>query len=299
MTVNIPTFYVMEFSSNVALLLQQTGSKLRGTTQEQNHVGKQASPVDQIGSVEMQRVTTRFEPRTRTDAPTDRRWVFPVDYDLSQMVDSFDKLRTINDLQSPYAQNAAYAAGRALDGEIIKAFFGDAKTGEQGATTTSFPTTTNQVAVATGGANSKLNAAKLKLARKLLQKNFVDFDREEVYVGITAEDDSALLDEIQMISSDFAGTDRPVLKDGKISQFLGMRFVHCELLETKSTGTNKVRLPVYVKSGMHLGIWWDAAPTVAQRNDIKGDPWQLALNKSFGATRIEEKKVLEIESYRA
>lgn len=299
MTVNIPTFYVMQYSSNVALLLQQSGSKLRGKVSEASYKGKQASPVDQIGSVEMQKVTTRFEPRTRTDAPTDRRWVYPVDYDLAQMIDSFDKLRTINDLTSPYAQNAAMAAGRAMDTEIINAFFGTAKTGETGGTSTTFPTSTNQVGVATGGANSKLNVAKLKEARKMLKKAHVDFDRDEIYVGITAEDDAALLDEIQIISSEFNGGEKPVLKDGKIMGFLGFQFVHCELIESKSTGTNKVRLPVWVKSGMHLGIWWDPAPTVAQRVDLKGDPWQVALNKSFGATRIEEAKVLEIESYRA
>lgn len=298
MSANYPSHYTMQFSSNVELLLQQKGSKLRGKVTEAGYTGKAASPVNQVGSIEMQRVTSRFAPRVRTDASVDRRWVYPVDYDLAQMIDSFDKLKSIVDLKSPETMAAVNAAGRAIDREIISAFFGTAKTGEQGATSTTFPSA-NQVTVSIGGTNSVINVQKLIKAKEILMTNFVDFDQDEVFVGITAKDNTGLLNEVQIISSDFNGGDKPVLKDGKVTSFLGFTFVHCELLEANSTGTNKVRLPVWAKSGMHLGLWWDPSPTISQRTDLQGDPWQVALNKSFGATRIEEGKILEIESYRA
>jgi hypothetical protein len=38
---------------------------------------------------------------------------------------------------------------------------------------------------------------------------------------------------------------------------------------------------------------------VSVRNDLQGEPWQLYVKGSFGATRIDEKKVFNIESYRA
>ena len=93
----IPTFQVEQFSTNVNLLLQQKGSKLAGAVTRGSHVGKQASPVDQIGAVEARKVINRFAPMGRVDAPTDRRWVFPVDYDLPQLIDSVDKLRLLTD----------------------------------------------------------------------------------------------------------------------------------------------------------------------------------------------------------
>jgi hypothetical protein len=297
MSVNIPTHYVQQYSSNIQLLLQQKGSKLRGSVMTGSHVGKQASPVDQFGSVEMQTVSSRFAPMGRVDAATDRRWVFPSDYDLPQLIDSFDKLRLITDPSSAYVQNAVLAAGRQFDKLICSAFTGTAKTGESGSTSTSF-TAANEVDVATGGANSKLNVAKIKAVKELMMANHIDFDMEEAYIGITAADHAALLNEVQIISSDFNGG-MPVLQNGKISSFLGFNFIHCELIETQLAGTNEVTLPVWVKSGMYLGMWNDINNSVSQRNDLQGEPWQLYTIMTAGATRLEEDKVYAIESYRA
>lgn len=297
MSVNIPTHYVQEYSTNVQLLLQQKGSKLRGAVTTGSHVGKQATPVDQVGKVEMQTVTGRFNPMGRVDAALDRRWVFPSDFELPQSIDTFDKLRLITSLESSYTQNAVMAAGRKIDAVILAAFLGTAKTGETGSTNTSF-TSTNEVDVAVGGANSKLNVAKLREVKRIMMANHIDFDTEQAYVGITAYDHDALLGEIQVVSADFNGG-AAVLKDGKIMSFMGFNFIHCELIETALAGTNEVTLPVWVKSGMHLGIWGDVASRVDQRADLSGVPWQLYTTLTCGATRLEENKVYAIESYRA
>lgn len=297
MSVNLTTMYVQQYSSNIQLLLQQKGSKLRGAVTVGSYTGKAAAPVDQIGKIEMQSVTSRFAPMGRVDAPTDRRWVYPSDYDLPQLIDSLDKLRMIADPQSSYVQNAVMAAGRQFDRLICSAFTGTAKTGETGATSTSF-VANNEVDVAVGGANSKLNLAKLREVKRLMMSNFVDFDAEEVYVGITAADHDALLGEIQIVSADYNGG-MPVLRDGKIMEFMGFKFIHCELIETVLAGTNEVTLPVWCKSGMHLGMWNDVKNTVSIRHDLQNEPWQLYTVMTAGATRIEENKVYAIESYRA
>lgn len=298
MSVNVPTFYVREYSTNVNLLLQQKGSKLRGAVTSGMYVGDQASPVDQIGSVEAQLVTTRFAPMGRVDAPTDRRWVFPADYDLPQLIDKFDKLRLITDPESQYVTNAVYALGRKMDTAIITAFMAAAKTGVNGATSTVF-TAANEIDVAVGGANSRLNVAKLHAVRELILANHIDMQEDPVYIGLTAKDDSALLKEIEIISSEFKGGDAPVLRDGKLERFLGMNFIHCELIESVAAGTNEVNVPVWARSGMHLGMWSDIQSSVSQRNDLQGEPFQAYVKATFGATRLDEKKVFNIESYRA
>jgi len=297
MSVNLPTHFVQQYSTNIALLLQQKGSKLRNAVMTGSHVGKQASPVDQFGSVEMQPVTGHYNPMSRVDAATDRRWVFPSDFDLPQLIDAFDKLRLITDPSSVYVQNAVMAAGRQFDKLIAAAFIGTAKTGEAGGTSTNF-TAANEVDVAVGGANSKLNVAKIKAVKELMMSKHIDFDTEEAYIGITAADHASLLNEIQVISSDFNGG-MPVLQSGMISSFLGFRFIHCEQLETSLAGTNEVTLPVWVKSGMYLGLWDDVQNSVSQRNDLQGEPWQIYTKMTAGATRLEENKVFAIESYRA
>lgn len=298
MSVNLPTHFVQQYSTNINLLLQQKGSKLAPYVATGSHVGKQASPVDQIGSIEAQKVTTRFAAMGRVDAPTDRRWVFPVDYDLPQLIDHFDKLRMLTDPESSYVTNAMYAMGRAKDVEILAAFTGTAKTGESGGTSTSF-TAGNEVDVAEGGSNSRINVAKLRAVREKILSNHIDMQEDPVFVGITAKDDTALMNEIEIISRDFKGGDAPVLRDGKLDRFLGMNFVHCEMIETELAGTNEVTLPVWAKSGMYLGTWNDVQTSISKRNDLQGEPWQAYAIQTIGATRLDEEKVFAIESYRA
>ena len=298
MSVNLPTHYVSQFSTNLQLLLQVQGGKFRNAVTSASYVGKAASPVDQFGKVEMQPVTSRFAPMGRVDAPTDRRWVYPSDFDLPQMIDSFDKLRLITDPESIYVRNAVMAAGRKFDSLIISAFGATAKTGETGATST-VAASGNEVDVATGGSNSRLNVQKIKAVRELMETNYVDFEMEEAYIGITAKDHAALLDDIQVISREFKNGDAPVLEGGSLKGFLGFKFIQSELIETVLAGTNEVTLPVWVKSGMHLGIWNEMQNSVSKRNDLQGEPWQLYTQLTAGATRLEENKVYAIESYRS
>lgn len=291
MSANLPSHFVMQFATNVSLLLQQKGSKLAPTVMTGSHVGKQASPVDQIGAVEATKVTTRFAAMGRVDAPVDRRWAFPTDYDLPQLIDSFDKLRLITDPQSVYVQNAIMALGRAKDKEIIAAFFGTAKTGEKGETNTAFPGG-QVVAVDKGSTGATgLNVAKLREAKKLLMAANVDLDSDPLFCPITATQHDNLLAEAQVVSTDF--NDKPVLVDGKVVRFMGINFVHTELLETDGSGYR--RIPVYAKSGLHLGMWNDITSDVAQRKDLQGLPWQAYVYGTFGATRLEEKKTVEIK----
>lgn len=291
MSVNIPNHFAQEFATNIELLLQQKGSKLRGLVTSGSYVGEQASPVDQIGAVEMQSVAGRFEAMGRVDADTDRRWVLPLDFDLPQLIDSFDKLRLLTDPESVYVQNAVYAAGRKIDDVIIDAFFGTAKTGKSGSTSTTFPSG-QQVAVNHGASgNTGLTVAKLREARRILRANEVDLDMDPITVVVTAEQEDNLLAEAQVISLDY--NDRPVLVDGKLKSFLGMNFVHCERLDVD--GNSYRRIPVFAKSGMHLGIWNDITTDISQRKDLKGLPFQSYVYMTIGATRLEEDKVVEIK----
>lgn len=291
MSVNIPNHYAQQFATNIALLLQQKDSRLRGLVMDGQHVGEQASPVDQFDSVEMQAVTGRFEPMNRVDADATRRWVTPEDYDLAQLIDSFDKLRLITDPQSAYVMNAVQGAKRKMDDVIIKNFFSAAKTGKTGSSSTSFPST-QQVAVNQGASsNTGLTVAKLREARRILRANEVDLDADPIYAAISSKQEDNLLAEAQVISLDF--NDRPVLVDGKLKSFLGINFVPSERLLTDTSSYRRV--PVWAKSGMHLGVWNDITTKVSQRDDLRGMPFQAYVYMTVGSTRLEEKKVVEIK----
>lgn len=285
MSAQLPSHYVTQFASNIQLLLQQNGSLLRPLVMTGSHKGKQASPVDQIGAVNAQRKNGRFQPMGRVDAPVDRRWVFPVDYDLPQLVDHQDELRMVLDPKSALVQNAQMAMGRAIDDEIITAFFADAKTGEAGGSTTSF-TAGNIIAHGSAG----LTVAKLRAAKKILLANQVKTQEDPIYAVITAAQHDNLLAEATIISTDF--NDKPVLVDGMVTRFLGINFILCERLPVN--GSSHRRIPMFAKSGMYLGMWADIKTSITQRDDLQGLPWQAYCEGTFGATRLEEKKVIEI-----
>ena len=51
MSVNISTAFVQQYSTNIMMLLQQQGSRLRNAVQNYSFVGKAASMAEQFGSV--------------------------------------------------------------------------------------------------------------------------------------------------------------------------------------------------------------------------------------------------------
>lgn len=290
MSANLPSLYVQQFASNIQLLLQQKESKLRGKCLSGSHVGKQASPVDQVGAVAMQPVNGRFQPIGRVDAAVDRRWVFPSDFDLNQLVDSFDKLRLLSDPQSHYVQNAHQAANRQIDDIIIAGHSAVNKTGETASTSTSF--TAGNIVASNFGASAAggLSVAKLKEAKRILRVNQVDFEADEIICVIDSAGHDKLMAESQIINMDYS--DRPALVEDQIVRFLGMNFVYCERLLTNQNSTTGTFYPIYAKSGMYLGMWQDVMTDVDRRKDLQGLPWQAYIYLTAGATRLEEKKIM-------
>lgn len=290
----IPLFYVQQYSSNIQLKLQQKGSRLSQAVMSGNHVGSQASPVDQFGAINANKVVNRYAPISPVDAPTDRRWVFPQDYDLAQYLDTFDKLRLLIDPMSSYVTNSVYAMGRAKDQEILNGLLGTNYTGNAGTTTTSLPSG-QVVSVQQGAASStNLTVAKLREGKRILLTNEVDLDQDEIYMAINGTNHDSLLAEVQVISTEF--NDKPVMVEGKVVRFLGVNLIHTELVSTGTddqSGTSTA-LPMWAKSGGYAGIWMDMITDVSQRKDLQSLPYQAYVMGTFGGTRLEEKKVCKV-----
>lgn len=299
MSVNILNAQVQRFASDVQLLLQQTDSRLQPAVDVgTGYMGNRVSPVEQIASISASKVTTRGEPMPATDATFVRRWVLPEDWDLAQRIDSFDSLRLALDqgIKSKYAENAVAALNRAKDNVILSAMFGTNLTGESAGTSTTFATATQTVGVSFGATTSNLTVAKLKRARKILLSNDVDWASAQVYCAITASQDEALLNELEYTSSDFNPNQAPVIQDGRLVRFLGINFIHTELVPTgtdDAAGTSR-GVPVWVKDGVHLGVWSDITVDITQRRDIRGLPWQIYTKQTVGATRLDEEKVVRV-----
>lgn len=273
----------IDYKSTVDHLLQQKGSKFRNSVMNESFSGKSGVPLNQVGAVTAQKKTTRHADTPLIETPHDRRWVYPADYEWADLIDDQDKLRVIADPTSPYAINGAYALGRAMDDEIIAALTGTAKTGEDGGTSTTFPG--GQTATTTAGG---MTIAKLREAMQLLIAAEVDVDNEELYCAIGAQQHDDLLGETQAVSLDY--TNKPVLVDGRIRSFMGFNFLDSQRLALSGTDRTSV---CWAKSGVCLGVWNDTEVRITERDD-KSYATQVYVKGTFGATRLEEKKVVAI-----
>ena len=285
MSDQVSTAFSQQYTTNVELLLQQKGSKLAGTVMTGSYTGKAAKAVEQVGAVAAQKKTTRHGDTPLINTPHDARWVHPNDYEWADLIDDQDKLRMLIDPQSSYAQNGAYALGRAKDDEIIAAYFGTALTGENGSTSTSFDTANQQIAAGAAG----LTVAKLRDAKRILMANEVDVETDPLFIIVTAQQVDDLLATTEVTSSDYNTV--KALAQGMVNSFMGFTFVHCERLGVD--GSSNRRVPAYAKSGMHLGMWNDINTKISERGD-KSYATQVYVKGTFGATRTEEGKVVEI-----
>jgi hypothetical protein len=302
MSTNVVTFYVQQYAKVLNQLVQQKTSRLRMWCTEEKYVGQAGSPVEQVGAVAMQPVTQRYGPMQRVDASTDRRWVYPSDYDLPQLFDNFDKLRILIDPKGTFVTNAKNAANRQYDDLIIAALGGTSQTGVSGQNAITLPAA-EVVSVQQGAtAPTGLTVAKLRQAKLILEQNEAISDDEGdpgnpnsglVCVAGARQLDN-LLAEAQVISRDF--NDTPVLVEGRVKMFLGVTFVRSERLATGTddqAGTS-TKVFMWQREGMHLGLWNDITTNISQRHDLQSEPWQAYVYMTAGSTRLEEKRVVQI-----
>jgi hypothetical protein len=294
MSANLVNLFTTQFSTNLELKLQQQTSMLRGRVTTGSHVGRQASPVQYMNPIKMQTPAGRFSPIGRVDTDFTRRWVFPADKDLPQLVDRFDELRTLNDPKSQYATNAAAAVAREWDDILIASAFATAYVGvgsdNAALTAETFSTSDYQIASTFGAsAATGLTVPKLVELKRLLRRNHVDIDAEGVTIVAGSQQESDLLNSAIVTSRDF--NEKPVLVDGRVTRFMGFDFVWSERLSTASNVRNCI---AFAKSGLYLGMWMDTMNVISQRTDLSGHPWQIYTMLTAGATRLHPGKVMSI-----
>jgi hypothetical protein len=287
MSTEITTAFVEQYSANVQMLSQQSGSLLRDKVRVESVVGKNAF-FDQIGSVTATVRSSRHSDTPQADTPHSRRRVSLVDYEFADLIDDLDKVRMLADPTSSYAQAAAYAMGRAMDDAIIAAATGTAYTGVAGGTSTSLPSGQKILEAGTAG----LTVAKLREAKKILDLGDVDPSiARYIIVGPKQIDD--LLGTTEVTSSDFNTV--KALAMGDINSFLGFNFIVSNRLNLASSKRDCI---AFAQDGLLLAVGKDTTARIDERSD-KGYATQVYYSAAFGSTRMEEAKVVQIQAYEA
>jgi hypothetical protein len=215
-----------------------------------------------------------------------------------------------------YVKASAMAMGRAMDEQIINAFFDVANTGESGGNQESFSDDggSNVVSSATVSAPAGETAAKgltvdkLILAKKALDNNEADAGGQ-YHIACTATQIADLLGETdgRIVSSDYNNV--KALVAGEVDTFMGFKFhrVNSNIASTKwggitMTGTGAGgtgrKIMAWAEDGLLLGIGKNPTARIAERPD-KAFSVYVYNSMSIGATRMQGQKCVSIECLEA
>jgi hypothetical protein len=208
------------------------------------------------------------------------------DYDWADLIDDLDKVKLLADPTSPYVMAGAYAMGRAMDQAIIDLAVGSRAAGETGGTATAIGSGQQIASTSTG-----LSMVKLVAAKKVLDKSN-DLESKR-HIVVTANEVADLLAETTLTSSDY-NTIKALVR-GEIQTYVGFEFHQTELLATASNVTTCFG---WIEDGLILAIGQDIKSSIDKRPD-KNNAMQPYFGMSIGASRTEEKKVVEIATYHA
>jgi len=277
----VDTALVQQYSDNILLLTQQMTLKVAPTVAQKPNCSGEVSFQDQLASEDADEKLARNEPVRNTDPDYARRAIYPRYFYKAPLVDNMDKVLMAKDPTSEIVRNNAAALARAKDEVVCNAFFATAKGGKTG--TTDYDLAGDQL-IAAGGAG--LNLTKIRSAKKVLDENEVEADNR--YFAISAEQVEDLLAITEVTSSDYAQVQ--ALVSGQPGTICGFKFIQTERLPAVTTTRY---CAAYHKSGMVLGSWIDLKASIDIMPGIHFSA-QIYAGQSYGATRLEEKKVVSV-----
>ena len=284
MSVTIPTAFVEQFSAQVRILSQQRMSKLRASVMNESAVGE-AVAVEFVGGAGIRAnvVDTRHGDTPLNNTPHSRRWVYPVDYDYADMIDTEDKVRMLAQPENAYSRVHAAIMGREIDIEIVRALGGTSTTGKDASGSQALPTGNKRNASASGSVNTPLGISDLRWAKQQLDEAEVDemYPRFAIMQAAGIEN---LLRTTAITSADYNAV--RALVHGEINTFMGFNFIRCERV------TN-ARAFFYAQPAVCLKTWREPS-TVADRRPDKRNAMQLYTSGTWGATRLEDAMVFQV-----
>lgn len=283
MSITIPVSHVEQFSSNVHMLAEQQTSRLRQTVRMVDVTGESWA-VERLGGIDAPNtVTTLHGDTPLNNTPHTRRWGFISDYDVADLLDKQSQVKLLIDPESRYTRRHAGTMGRGVDDSIIAALGGVAKQGKNGATDVALPAAQNIGAASVGMTVNKVLEAKERLDSAEVDEFIPRF------MVASAKQITNMLNDTKVTSKDYNTVQ--ALVEGKINDFLGFHWVRSERLPLVSTTRSCY---AYAMDGVELGIADEPSSIAAPRPD-KRHAMQIYTFGSWGATRVEDEMVIEVD----
>jgi hypothetical protein len=291
---NTINHYVNKFDDDLKLTFQQKQSRLEGSVVADYSVVGAAKSFDTLGQSEMQLVTGQNQDMQSANIAAGRRWIDLADYDWHDFVNTFDKLKILEDPTNKYVQLAVAAGNRSKDRIIINALGGNARvtTGYGNNLVTSYAALPAEQRVLANGEN--ITFAKLTAGLEILLAAEVadpEDDGGALTFVYTASQLTVLMNDVRITNNQYNSLE--ALRDYKINTFMGMTWKRVELLPKTAAGVRSNY--IYAKNAVGLGVGEDVKTDISQRKDKRGLPWQVYAALSAGAVRGQDNGVVEIQ----
>ena len=280
---SIDNALVIQFSDNVHVAAQQLRARLRSATRLIQMSGETFA-YDGLGAIEATEVIGRFQPVVFSDADHTRRKIARRRFVLTLPIDAADVRSILINPQSDYAMACVRAMERVYDRVVVEALFASVLTGRDMGPSVTFANDGGQTVTATAG----LTYEKLLEIRQNFMDKEVGNDVPEPFVfGISGDEMTALMKEIELVSGDF--TRQFAIEGGDLVKAAGL-----ELIVFGGGVTNPILSVLsgvrdcfaMSKRGMVVGMSKEMSLKIEPRSDLI-ETTQVQIIFDLGAVRTE------------
>ena len=272
-----------QFSRNVVPLAQQRYSKFYMDVMQKSDVNAKSFSQDQIGAWSMSAKDGLNVNTPENDPNLQRRWAYISTYHDARLLDRSINLQILSDPKSEMTMNAAKAIGRQMDDVIYAAALGAAATGENGGGTATLP---GSQIILDGGTG--LTVDKFREAGAKLDNN--DVEEWDRIAWVTPTGIQQLLGDPEATSADFVNVKN--LLNGSIDTFYGFKVKWSTRL---TIAANIAQTVFFQKSGICAGTPEMLYIRTSERDD-KSFSWQVYYELNIGSMRLEEDKVVRVDT---
>lgn len=284
MSNTITQAFVIQWDDTIRLQAQQKISRLascvfdKGTITGESFTANRLAPIDDTPLNTVRHGDTEW-----SESIHSTRVALMQDFYQALPVDRADEAKVLANPTGSYMESLVAAWNRRQDNLIFNALIGNSQAKD--GSLIALPA--GQKIAAGAAAFTK---AKIITAKKIFRKNEADqHNGEELYITYNSEMLEDILADTTLTSADFLAV--KMLQEGDVTgKWMGVNWIPYERIQLVSTTYSTV---MWAKSALHRGMGFVEGKS--QRRGDKKDTMQVSMAASFGAVRVEEEKVVQID----
>lgn len=286
MSNTITQAFVQQWDDTIRLQAQQKESRLASTVFDRGNITGESFTANRLAPLDdTPQNTVRHGDTQWSEVTHSTRVALMQDFYQALPVDRADEPKVLANPNGSYMESLIAAWNRRKDSIIFAALLGNSQAKD--GSLVALPSGQKIAAGATAFTKSKILTA-----RKIFRKNEADnHNGEEIFCAYTSDMLASILADTTLTSADWMAV--KMLQDGDVSgKWMGINWIPYEKVAFNS-GTSTYSTAMWTRSALHRGTGFVEGKS--QRRGDKKDTMQVSMAASFGAVRIEEEKVVQID----